>query len=44
MKLTTTDHDSLPLDFRVQVNPAGLVIMHGQAVSKKRHPRPGACP
>jgi hypothetical protein len=34
MKLTTTDHDSLPLDFRVQVNPAGLVTVHGQAVGK----------
>ncbi len=34
MKLTTTDHDNLPLDFRVRGNPTGLVTVHGQAVGK----------
>jgi hypothetical protein len=34
MKLTTTDNGSLRLGFRVQVNPAELVTMHGQAVGK----------
>jgi hypothetical protein len=34
MKLTTADHGSLRLDFRVQVNPAGLVTVNGQAVGK----------
>lgn len=34
MKLTTADHGSLRLDFRAQVNPAGLVTVNGQAVSK----------
>lgn len=34
MKRTTADHGSLRLDFRVQVNPAGLVTVNRQAVGK----------
>jgi hypothetical protein len=43
MKLTTTDNDSLRLDFRVQLSPDGLVSVNGQPIGKS-DPRPGACP
>ena len=34
MKLTTTDNDSLRLDFRVQLSPDGLVSVNGQPIGK----------
>ena len=34
MKLTTTDNDSLRLDFRVQLSPDGLVTVNGQPIGK----------
>jgi hypothetical protein len=35
MKLTTTDNDSLRLDFRVQLSPDGLVSVNGQPIGQK---------